>query len=564
MQNFKNNILKYNIPEILIIILTVCAVTIFFSNQSFQILSDRGREIILSQGILNGSVPFRDILLLYSPLAYYVNAVFLFVFGSSVNSLIIAAFLNSCIFALTYFLLAREFMSKKMSLLITLTVIFGCISSCTIFKYLFPYSFSMVYGLTATLLATFLLVKFHQNRNYKLLYFASFFAGLAFAFKLEFLIIFVLFCGMIFFSKKIIIKNKILSMIALVLSPCVTVLLPIIQGAKINDYIHYLNFFLNFSSTDSMKNFYIDMGTVFSFSNIPFYINGICGAIFVFSMTLVTFFLYNKFQNKIILFISSIFIFYTMFVYLKPYNHTILLPFTVLFLFILKFKETKKNPSEQIVIITSLVLCERCFFLMKMNIHGVYALPLLLIALYILIEKISFRNKFINLFNKEKVFTYIVMLYLAFFIIMNIIAVYCCNVRINTLKGNIYLPFEQAEILNKTINYIKSETKNTDKILILPEGHIINFLTERTCDLKLHMLDRLYYDGLGANKSLELLKTSNNDYIVIARGFSLSTFGKQFLYEEKNEITEYITKNYTQVKYFGNQKHKIFILKKID
>lgn len=145
---------------------------------------------------------------------------------------------------------------------------------------------------------------------------------------------------------------------------------------------------------------------------------------------------------------------------------------------------------------------------------------------------------------------------------MNIITSFSCNSRLYSEKNSIFIPKEQTEILNKTIDFINKNTKKTDKILFLPEGQIINFLTERKCDLKLHMLDRLYYEGLGEEKALELLQNSDNDYIIIAKGFSLSDFSQPYLFTENNKITRYISENYNQTEYFGNKNHQIFIFQR--
>lgn len=560
MKNVIETIRKYNIIEILIISFLVVFCAILFGTKSFQILSDRGRELVLAQGILDGKIPFKDILLLYSPLAYYINAGFMYIFGSTLNSLLIAATTCSIIFAVTYYLLAKEFIEKSLSFWITLLVVFGCISSCSIFKYLFPYSYSMIYGMTSSILATFFLVKFSKNSNIKYLYLSGLLAGLAFSFKLEFLSIFMIFVGYIVWDKNLTMKNKILSCLCATSMPIIVFFLPLIQGAKISDYIDYLNFFSHFSNTQSMQSFYCDIGAIFNLSNITLYQKGIFGFLTVLIWVGITFLFYKKTNKKIVFPIMFCIIIYLMFTTMKPYNHSILLPFLTLILFITKFKEIKSNPTEMLIVLTAFALSIRCFFLMRMNLHGIYALPLIILTLYILIKKFTVPKNLLE--EQNKIFKYITSIYITFFVIMNIITSFSCNSRLYSEKNSIFIPKEQTEILNKTIDFINKNTKKTDKVLFLPEGQIINFLTERKCDLKLHMLDRLYYEGLGEEKALELLQNSDNDYIIIAKGFSLSDFSQPYLFTENNKITRYISENYNQTEYFGNKNHQIFIFQR--
>ncbi|MGN0006289.1 MAG: hypothetical protein ACI37Z_10040 [Candidatus Gastranaerophilaceae bacterium] len=561
MENFIKKIKNHNLLEIFLITLIIVLCNLFWGTESFQIFSDRGREFVLAQGILEGFVPFKDILFLYSPLAYYINAIFLFVFGSSINALMIASTLCSSIFAIFYFLLTKEFINKNLSFLITLLVVFGCISSCTIFKYLLPYSFSMVYGVSASVIAIFCLVKYLKNNIFKFAYLAEFFAGFAFALKLEFLPFLLISYVFIITDENFQIKDKIKLILTSTSIPIITFMLPIIQGVTINDYTNYIKFFSQFSNTEGMQSYYISMGSVLSFSNIQSYISGFIGILLIFILTYITFKMYKKFRNKLILVIMGIVTFGIIFAASSIYSHTILLPIVILVLYAIKFKEINSDRAELLIILSSLALSIRCFFMMKMSLHGVYSLPLIIIALYILTNK--FNSLKITKEEQNTIYYFTISIYLAFFISMNFVSATTCNTPISSSKGSILLPKDQAEIINSTIKYIGNNTQKTDKILVLPEGQIINFMTDRKCDLKLHMLDRLYYEGLGEENALSLLQNSNNDYIIIAKGFNLSTFGKHFLYEEQNEITKYITQNYSQIKYFGNNNHKIFILKKI-
>ena len=562
MKNLTEIIEKYSIKKITLIVFMVLICTFFFGTHSFQILSDRGREFLLTQGILEGNVPFKDILFLYSPLAYYINAIFMFIFGKTVSTLIFASVLCCIIFASIYFHLAKRFMSESLSFATTLLVVLGCMTSCSLFGYILPYSYSMTYALTATLIAVYTMVLFFEKKDTKTLYISNLFAGFSFALKFEFLPILLICAGFTLFQNELNPKKKISALLLTVLMPIMTFLIPLIQGASLNDIKEFISFFTDFSKTESMNYFLKDVGTIFKPSALPLYINGIMGFLITLFLSVLANILHNKLRKKFIFPIFFALIFLIMFIFTEPYNQTALLPLIVLSLFIIKFKDVKSNPCELIIILASICTSIRTLALMRMNMYGTYTLPLLIISLYILLNKFTFDGKVFKSVEIKSLFKFMTWLYLVFFAVMNIISCNYCNTKLISEKGDIFLPKEQAVVLNEAINFIKTETADNEKVLVLPEGQIINFLTDRRCDLKLHMLDRLYYEGLGEEKALQLLKNSDNDTIVIAKGFNLSNFGKIDLYEENNAITKYLSENYRLTKTFGEENHKLFILNK--
>ena len=75
---------KYkNIIPFGIIFAIVILSSMLFSSHSMQILSDRGRELLIPMSILNGETPYKDILMIYFPLAYYINSILFKIFGNT-------------------------------------------------------------------------------------------------------------------------------------------------------------------------------------------------------------------------------------------------------------------------------------------------------------------------------------------------------------------------------------------------------------------------------------------------------------------------------------------------
>ena len=551
-----------NIFEIIFILLMIFICSKIYDFHIVNIMCDRGRELFIPEAIADGKVPYRDILLLYFPLGYYLNAIFMLIGKVSLNSLFWAGMINCTIFAILFFELSKEFISKKMSLIFTAATISVCMFSHSLFSYIFPYSYSMVYGLTAYLAATLFLVKFAKTKNEKLLYFAGLFSGLSFAFKAEFMLMPIIFLAVLFCKNFSNVKTKIISIINLLIFPIITMVLPILQGAKISDIANYFSFISNFSHTKSMIFFYQSIGTLFAQMNIPTYINGIIGIILIILSAIFCEKIYEKIQNKIALVISFIITSIFLFVITEPIKYIVLVPLILLAIFIAKCKTIKDDRAKIILIISTLCLCTRSFAMLLLDRYGTFYFPFLILTLFVLLKDLKFENKFLKEIKIENIFIFISLFFIAYAEITAIYSTKYCNEKIETDKGYVYLCENQGKYIHQAVDYLKNNTNDSDKVLVLPEGQIINFLANRKNDTRLHMLDRLYFDGLGSENAKKLLEETNNDYIIIVKGFLLSDFGEKYLYGEKNDITDFIKSNYDIVEFFGDKNDNVTILKK--
>ena len=109
---------------------------------------------------------------------------------------------------------------------------------------------------------------------------------------------------------------------------------------------------------------------------------------------------------------------------------------------------------------------------------------------------------------------------------------------------------------------------NIDKnstILTLPEGTLINYLTDRKVDMHCFMMDRLYHDAYGEEKARDLIANTNSDYIMLFRGFDLNNFHYPYLYNSTATSSGlYIAENYDLAEEFKSGNSSITVLKKSD
>mgnify|MGYP003294575202 CR=1 FL=1 len=137
------------------------------------------------------------------------------------------------------------------------------------------------------------------------------------------------------------------------------------------------------------------------------------------------------------------------------------------------------------------------------------------------------------------------------------------NFPIVTNKGTIYTPSDLANILGKTLSYINKNVAKDKTILVLPEGNIINYLSDRKVDLHCYMMDRLYHDAYGEKVASEKIANTDSDYIILVQSIDLHNFFRPYLYDDNETLSsKYIARHYKKVKELNNENARVLILEK--
>lgn len=513
---------------------------LFFKGHYTNLLTDIGRELLFPEAVLKGNVLYKDILCIYFPLAYQLNALAYLIFGATIQTLEFCGLINITLFVLSLYLLSQEFLDKKLSFILSVTTLATSAFNGTLFNMILPYSTGFTYGVTASILAVFMAIKYIKTEKVQFIALAYFFVGLGFTFKGEFGLILPILMYVSFWAKPCTIKQNIGNILSFAITPAISLGILLLQGLTVNEIIIASDFMKRFFSTDSMIYHIKQTGGLFSLEKISLWVQCIINFSIFFG---ISFFLYEKTKGKKLVWVSML-ICAVLLNFTKVWLHTCLLPITLFVLSIWKFKSIKTDLPLMVLILSAIALTTRTFWTLLLSIYGFYTAPIAILTLLVLIIEYMPENKKLNIDYLKKFFIFALSSYLIYFIAFDIYQRQTNNTKISTEKGTVYLPQKEAECFNNAIKYLQTSTTENQKVLILPEGTTLNFLTNRKVDLNMPMIDRLYYDAIREDKIVENLKKSDYDVIFIAEGFGLTRFGKPYLYGSDNAILRYIFENY--------------------
>lgn len=541
MKNFFSNFKYLNFCEIASIIAIFTLFSFAFTGHYQGIFTDIGREMIIPEGILQGKVLYKDILCIYAPLAYLINASGFRIFGINIFTLELLGSINACIFLIIFYFLLKEFFSRTFSAWLTFTVFVSCILGSRLFNFILPYSFSMVYGLTGYIIAVYLAVLYLKTGKVLFVNFAFLFAGYAFACKSEFLpIVFILFVVTLFF-RPLNLKNNTANLFLFLCVPLLTLFIMLYQGLTIKELLSAAEFIKTFFTTPSMIFHITRSGGLFGILTLSLYKTAISGILIAAAAVYLCFLVTRKF--KPLLFITPLLL---IFIFNKTNItfHFIFLPILIFVFSVINFRRIIQKPALAVILAAGIGLSLRTFFALQVSTYGSFSVPLLLLALFVLLKEFSPELKPFSKEEMKNLYVYCLCTYSLFFIVFNVNDLFKYNFPVKTARGKIFLQESRAKSVNTIIDYLNRYTKPQDKVLVLPEGTVINFLSQRPVDYKMHMADRLYYEALGADKVLQNIKNANYEVIIFLDGFELTRFGSPYLYDESNPIVQYVKNNY--------------------
>lgn len=493
MQKF----LKTDIFIVLLIFLIFISILPFFFLHQGLLTVDTGREFYISQQVSNGGVLYKDIFNIYGPFSYQFNALLFFIFGQSINTLYIAGIINSFIILTAIYLLAREFLNKSFSFMITVLTMFSLVFSTFLFNSNMTYSFGLMYALSALLLSILFLIKYIESAKVNFVYLSCLFAGLSILNKYEFILYPILLIYTFGFIKPIGIKNAIKAVVCFISIPLISFSILFFQGLTIEDIQTALNLMTIMAQSESMKLFYSIHGCFFE----PAY------------------YLKLILNNPL----------YTVLGFLPVIN---------IILFLVFIKKIYKNKVLFVFCIASILAAIKFTLFLEINHMGAFLFPLCFLTAFILSDKFSNIIRYLLL-------TCLIL----FFAYSDFDSLRLKTHLLETPKGNIYTYYKDKMMMQIPIDYITENSESNDKVLVVPEGAFINFATDRKSDNTYHNLVPLYYkDTFGEKEVLKHFETENIMKYIIILPLPTDAYGSPDFCSYAHNFCEMINTKYNLVK----------------
>ena len=179
---------RNNIISIFLLILIFIFIGIASYGKGGSFIWDHFREATIADAILEGKVLYKDIMALFAPLSFYLNAFLFSIFSSNLNVLYCAGIVNSIIILVCIYKIMYEISSVRTAFITVLSVMFislSCkISILSNTNWFFPYTYSFIYAFSSCMIALTFFILYLKKNKLKHLYFACFFTGLSISFEL--------------------------------------------------------------------------------------------------------------------------------------------------------------------------------------------------------------------------------------------------------------------------------------------------------------------------------------------------------------------------------------------
>jgi len=526
-----------------------------FSHQGALII-DCGREAYYPQEILLNKVLYKDLFNIYGVFAYLFNALLYKIFGVNLNTLFFAGSICALGIITGIFLIAKRFLGYKSAFCLGIFTIFIGILPVSHFNYIFPYSFSITYGILSFLFSIYFLIKFVDSGQKKYLFFSTFLTGISIFCKYEFLPIIFVFI-FLFFKLKLNLKILIKSLFSFLIIPIICFSFLFFQGLNFNDLITTAKIISKMTNTQTLHYFYIHSGVFFHKQSLIFLLKSFLSTGIIF-LAFISHILYkNIFKTPIISLVLT-FLAFILTVFLGIFNIYSVFAFTPILLIILSivnFKKIIKDNSLFVVVLSSIFISFKVFWGALLNFYGIYYIPLILISIFTLIK-----DKF-----KQKDFEYISI----FFVIVGILTSFSNikdyqgkNFALQSPKGTFYVNKKFYKTSRDLLIFLDKNTQKTDTVVILPEGLMLNFLSDRKSDDFYNSLLPLYEETFNEENIINHFKKSMPEYIIFNNWDSKDYYFSYICKDYNLKFCNFVLNNYFEKTRFTGDFNYIIFQKK--
>lgn len=554
-------------PLLFLMFVFFLGITFFWLKQGWIII-DTGRELYIPWQMLKGEVLYKDIFNIYGALSYQINALAYLVFGQKIETLYGLGVLNSFFIVLGLYYLSREFLNRIFSVLIVLFVMSTTIFSTTLFNFNLPYSYAIVYAFSSFLFSVLFLIKYVKRPRPLFAYLSSFFAGISFATKYEYILYPFLLAYVFCFLRPLRKKDLLKGIGFFLLTPIISFSILFLQGLTLHDCVQTILYVKKMAVAPSLIYFYKNnAGTYFNPKLVLLSFINFCIFSLYYFLLIGANILNEKYSPKplrqiiplLLLFVTFIFVFGSG---IKGFGF-----FPILNLLLLLFfaKPIFENKPLFILMLCALIGSMKTFFLLDVYIYGAFVIPLLLLSIvaFILFYSETLKKKTVKRAIKHTLILLLVV-YTAFIGLRQAYSTGLKGYLLKTEKGNLYADESVYTCYSGLINYINQNLKKTDRVVILPETPFVNFVTGRDSDNYYHSLIPMYFETFGEDHIIDHFKKTRPEYFVLNNRRTID-YGHVYICDDyAQKFCSYMKQNYDSVKIFKEGYYQMIVYKRKD
>lgn len=526
---------KYLFITYVLLIIAIIATWAHHGN----VIIDFGREAYYPTQILAGKILYKDIFNIYGPFAYMLNAFMFKLLGVKLNLLYLSG--SICAFIITSFtyLISKEFLPKLLSFSIAIFTIATGILNLNLFNFIAPYSYAMLYGTTSFLVSFWFLLRYQKEPEKNLYFYLScFFAGICIASKYEFLPYLIIILYTAIKTKPLKAKEYYYAIFSLVFMPVFCFGILFLQGLHITDLINTAVIIKKMAHSETLRYFYVTQGIYFHKKTVGILLLNLIKTII--PLSLIAYGFHSSRQYiKLLLIILSIFL---MIFWITPASLTFL-PIIAVVLTLFHFKPVLKNTMLIILVFSCILMNLKDFWGFIIINYGVFFAGFLLITIFTII---------LDILKNKEIFTKVLICWTLIFSVIlgvrNLANIFTKTYLLKTERGSIYTDISTGKATTELIKYIDQNTKKTDKIVILPEGTLINFLTDRKSDNFYLSLIPLYVESFGEENIIQHFRENKPEYIVFNNWNTKDYYFSYICQDYAIGFCSFVGENYKQVK----------------
>lgn len=536
---FSKKDLKY---IILLFVCFVLSILITYGNIT-NVYMDIGREFYFPASIINGEVLYRDIFNIFGPFSYMFNSLLYKMFGINFSVLYNFAVLNSFIIILLTYVISKKFLNRFCSFVISLLCLFAGCHSLGFSTFLLPYTYAIAYGTTFSLTCIYLFLRFLDTDKKKFLYCSFLMSGFALANKYEFLVLPAVLFLTLFLYKRQTIKTYLTSFLLTILPFILLFGVLFIQGLKFSDLISYTHLLLAYAKSLPLKILYINIGVYPSLISLKE------SLISVVSLVLSLGLLFSCFKVKnpilkilsvicsfIVVFIADIFIsLQTLFAAITLIN--------IVFIIIFVKKLALRLDVIFLAACTILLSLKSFWKMIAFGGYGLFVINLnLILFVYILYEFVfgeeENKKAFLNAFCTNLFVTMFLVLCVNFNVLSQ------TKHQVVTKNASFYTTLSMKQEFDEIVSFLQNNVKKDEKVIILPEGLLMNFAADAKSDNYYNIFTPDRVDAYSEKGIIEHYKKTKPDYFILVDSDYL-LYGTRYICRDFAQgLCRFITENY--------------------